>query len=81
MFIHEAVLEALLCGETLVAASDLVRHYDELITVDPQTHLAPIQEEFEVCFHQKSFKLYILIIILCNIRSFLINLFRVFVDS
>nr|XP_018671516.1 receptor-type tyrosine-protein phosphatase kappa isoform X2 [Ciona intestinalis] len=47
IFIHEAVLEALLCGETSVPAGDLVQHYDELITVDPQTHFAPIQEEFE----------------------------------
>uniref|UniRef100_H2Y4X8 protein-tyrosine-phosphatase n=1 Tax=Ciona savignyi TaxID=51511 RepID=H2Y4X8_CIOSA len=47
IFIHEAVLEALLCGETSVAANELVQHYDDLITVDPQTHFAPIQEEFE----------------------------------
>ena len=48
MFIHEAVLEALLCGETLVPSPELAQHYDDLITVDPQNHLAPIQEEFEV---------------------------------
>ncbi|CAK8689546.1 receptor-type tyrosine-protein phosphatase kappa-like isoform X2 [Clavelina lepadiformis] len=47
VFIHEAVLEALLCGETSVAADMLSQHYDDLITVDPQTHFAPIQEEFE----------------------------------
>nr|CAB3265301.1 receptor-type tyrosine-protein phosphatase kappa [Phallusia mammillata] len=47
VFIHEAVLEALLCGETSVSAEMLVQHYDDLITVDPQSHFAPIQEEFE----------------------------------
>lgn len=48
IFIHSAVLEALLCGITSVAASELRQHYDELITVDPQTQVAPVQEEFEV---------------------------------
>lgn len=47
IFIHEAILEALLCGETAVDADRLGHHYDDLITVDPSTHLAPIQEEFE----------------------------------
>jgi len=48
VFVHEAVLEALLCGETSVPSLELAQHYDDLITVDPQTHFAPIQEEFEV---------------------------------
>ena len=59
MFIHEAVLEALLCGDTSVMAQDLAAHYDDLITVDMQTHFAPIQEEFEVsilCFGKWSFQ-------------------------
>lgn len=50
IFIHEAILEALLCGETAVDADRLGHHYDDLITVDPSTHLAPIQEEFEVSY-------------------------------
>lgn len=47
IFIHNAVLEVLLCGDTLVAAHDLRQHYDDLITVDEQTQIAPVQEEFE----------------------------------
>lgn len=50
VFVHEAVLEVLLCGDTLVAAADLRQHYDDLITVDEQTQIAPVQEEFEVIF-------------------------------
>uniref|UniRef100_H2Y4Y0 protein-tyrosine-phosphatase n=1 Tax=Ciona savignyi TaxID=51511 RepID=H2Y4Y0_CIOSA len=57
IFIHEAVLEALLCGETSVAANELVQHYDDLITVDPQTHFAPIQEEFESFSERNAFLL------------------------
>lgn len=48
IFIHNAVLEVLLCGDTLVAAQDLRQHYDDLITVDEQSQIAPVQEEFEV---------------------------------
>jgi len=45
IFLHDALLEAVLCGETGVSAQELARHYDNLITVSNGN--APIQEEFE----------------------------------
>ena len=45
IFLHDALLEAVLCGETGVTSIDLTRHYDQLITVS--NGAAPIQEEFE----------------------------------
>lgn len=45
IFLHESLLEAVLCGETGVASLDLNSHYDNLITVTGGA--APIQEEFE----------------------------------
>ena len=45
IFLHDALLEAVLCGETGVTSNDLGRHYDQLITVNNGS--APIQEEFE----------------------------------
>ena len=48
VFIHESVLEALICGETSVTPDQLALHYDEIISLDDVTGLAPIQDEFEV---------------------------------
>ncbi|CAG5080131.1 Oidioi.mRNA.OKI2018_I69.PAR.g9482.t1.cds [Oikopleura dioica] len=45
IFLHDSLLEAVLCGETGVQAMDLSSHYDNLITVTGGG--APIQEEFE----------------------------------
>lgn len=47
VFIHEAILEALICGETSVVPDQLGAHYDEIITVDVVSSMAPIQDEFE----------------------------------
>jgi len=47
IFIHESVLEALICGETSVTPDQLALHYDEIISLDDVTGLAPIQDEFE----------------------------------
>jgi len=47
VFIHESVLEALICGETSVTPDQLALHYDEIISLDDDTGLAPIQDEFE----------------------------------
>ena len=32
IFLHDSLLEAVLCGETGVTSNELSRHYDQLIT-------------------------------------------------
>ena len=46
-WLHDAALEAVLCGDTCVYGMDLTSHYDHLITLDPVCGQAPIVEEFE----------------------------------
>ena len=46
-WLHDAALEAVLCGDTCVNGTDLTNHYDHLITFDPICGQAPIVEEFE----------------------------------
>ena len=46
-WLHDAALEAVLCGDTCVYGMDLTNHYDHLITFDPVCGQAPIVEEFE----------------------------------
>ena len=46
-WLHDAALEAVLCGDTCVYGSDLTSHYDHLITYDNVCGQAPIIEEFE----------------------------------
>ena len=61
IFLHDSLLEAVLCGETGVTSNELSRHYDQLITgksyhprdlhssnfILVSNGNAPIQEEFE----------------------------------
>ena len=42
IFLHDSLLEAVLCGETGVTSNELSRHYDQLITGKGHDHMAVI---------------------------------------
>uniref|UniRef100_A0A6I8SRJ4 protein-tyrosine-phosphatase n=1 Tax=Xenopus tropicalis TaxID=8364 RepID=A0A6I8SRJ4_XENTR len=46
VFIHDAILEACLCGDTAILASQVRSVYYEMNKVDPQTNSSQIKEEF-----------------------------------
>ncbi|XP_055084643.1 protein tyrosine phosphatase receptor type Ma isoform X3 [Periophthalmus magnuspinnatus] len=46
VFIHDAILEACLCGDTTIPASQLRSVYYDMNRLDPQTNSSPIKEEF-----------------------------------
>lgn len=48
MFIHDAILEACLCGDTTIPASQLRSVYYDMNRLDPQTNSSQIKEEFRV---------------------------------
>lgn len=50
VFIHDAILEACLCGDTAVPASQLRSVYYEMNRLDPQTNSSQIKEEFRVMY-------------------------------
>ncbi|KAJ3595687.1 hypothetical protein NHX12_004990 [Muraenolepis orangiensis] len=46
VFIHDAILEACLCGDTAIPANQLRSVYYDMNRLDPQTNSSPIKEEF-----------------------------------
>ncbi|CAL8369624.1 unnamed protein product [Boreogadus saida] len=46
VFIHDAILEACLCGDTTLPANQLRSVYYDMNRLDPQTNSSPIKEEF-----------------------------------
>lgn len=48
MFIHDAILEACLCGETAIPMNEFAVAYKELLRVDSQSNSSPLREEFQV---------------------------------
>ncbi|XP_059357007.1 receptor-type tyrosine-protein phosphatase mu-like isoform X2 [Carassius carassius] len=46
VFIHDAILEACLCGDTTIPANQLRSVYYDMNRLDPQTNSSPIKEEF-----------------------------------
>ncbi|TSP09130.1 Receptor-type tyrosine-protein phosphatase mu [Bagarius yarrelli] len=46
VFIHDAILEACLCGDTTVPANQLRSVYYDMNRLDSQTNTSPIKEEF-----------------------------------
>ena len=48
MFIHDAILEKVRCGDTQVSATDLRQVLKKMQKMDPSTHKTMLQEQFEV---------------------------------
>ncbi|XP_048850224.1 receptor-type tyrosine-protein phosphatase U-like isoform X2 [Brienomyrus brachyistius] len=47
VFIHEAILEACLCGETAIPLAEFAASYTEMLRVDPQSNSSHLREEFQ----------------------------------
>ena len=48
MFIHDAILEACLCGETAIVVNEFALTYKEMLKVDSQSNTSQLREEFQV---------------------------------
>lgn len=48
VFIHDAILEACLCGETAVPVAEFALTYKEMLKVDTQSNTSQLREEFQV---------------------------------
>ena len=48
MFIHDAILESITCGNTQLSASDLQRAVTKLSQRDPNTQLTGYEQQFKV---------------------------------
>ncbi|XP_048468879.1 receptor-type tyrosine-protein phosphatase U-like [Rhincodon typus] len=48
VFIHNAILEAHLCGDTSISVEKFKSTYEEMIRVDPQNNSSKLNEEFQV---------------------------------
>uniref|UniRef100_A0A673LLD6 Receptor-type tyrosine-protein phosphatase U n=1 Tax=Sinocyclocheilus rhinocerous TaxID=307959 RepID=A0A673LLD6_9TELE len=48
IFIHDAILEACLCGETAIPISEFALTYKDMLSVDSQTNTSQLREEFQV---------------------------------
>uniref|UniRef100_A0A4W3K7Z2 Protein tyrosine phosphatase receptor type Ub n=1 Tax=Callorhinchus milii TaxID=7868 RepID=A0A4W3K7Z2_CALMI len=47
IFIHDAILEACLCGDTSIPACELKPTYKEMVKIDPQSNSSQLKEEFQ----------------------------------
>ncbi|KAK3525234.1 hypothetical protein QTP86_024949 [Hemibagrus guttatus] len=47
VFIHDAILEACLCGETAIPVSDFALTYKDILRVDTQSNTSQLREEFQ----------------------------------
>uniref|UniRef100_A0A663LR79 Receptor-type tyrosine-protein phosphatase U n=1 Tax=Athene cunicularia TaxID=194338 RepID=A0A663LR79_ATHCN len=47
VFIHDAILEACLCGETSIPASEFKPTYKEMVRIEPQSNSSQLREEQE----------------------------------
>ncbi|XP_038164883.1 receptor-type tyrosine-protein phosphatase U-like isoform X2 [Cyprinodon tularosa] len=47
VFIHDAILEACLCGETSIPVSEFALTYKEMLKVDSQSNTSQLKEEFQ----------------------------------
>lgn len=48
-FIHDAVLESLICGETQIPAQNLPKAMKQLESIDPKSGKSGYEVQFEVC--------------------------------
>ncbi|KAJ3609318.1 hypothetical protein NHX12_023841 [Muraenolepis orangiensis] len=49
VFIHDAILEACLCGETAISVNEYALTYTEMLKVDSQSNTSQLREEFQEC--------------------------------
>lgn len=49
MFIHDAVLESLVCGNTQIPADDFRTTFEALKQTQPDTNESGFQAQFNVC--------------------------------
>ncbi|XP_043945675.1 receptor-type tyrosine-protein phosphatase U [Protopterus annectens] len=47
VFIHDAILEACLCGDTVIPVSEFKPAYKEMLRIDPQSNSSQLREEFQ----------------------------------
>ncbi|XP_039675910.1 receptor-type tyrosine-protein phosphatase U-like isoform X3 [Perca fluviatilis] len=47
VFIHDAILEACLCGETAIVVNEFALTYKEMLKVDSQSNTSQLREEFQ----------------------------------
>lgn len=48
MFVHDAILEACLCGNTAIPVCEFRSIYYNISRLDPQTNSSQIKDEFQV---------------------------------
>lgn len=48
VFIHDAILEACLCGETSIPVAEFALSYKDMLKVDTQSNTSQLREEFQV---------------------------------
>ena len=48
VFIHDAILEACLCGDTSILVNEFALTYKDLLRVDSQSNSSQLREEFQV---------------------------------
>ncbi|XP_030073209.1 receptor-type tyrosine-protein phosphatase U isoform X2 [Microcaecilia unicolor] len=48
IFIHDAILEACLCGDTAIPVAEFKQTYKEMIKIDPQSNSSQLRDEFQV---------------------------------
>lgn len=48
MFVHDAILEACLCGNTAIPVCEFRAIYYNISRLDPQTNSSQIKDEFQV---------------------------------
>lgn len=61
IFIHDAILEACLCGETAILVNEFAVTYKEMLRVDSQSNSSPLREEFQVRLMDPLFTVNVLI--------------------
>ncbi|XP_041068540.1 receptor-type tyrosine-protein phosphatase U isoform X1 [Carcharodon carcharias] len=47
IFIHDAILEACLCGDTSISVCEFKSTYKEMVRIDPQSNSSQLKEEFQ----------------------------------
>ena len=49
MFVHDAILEALTCGDTQIDTNIFKKKFKEMNEYNRQTHLTEFETQFRVC--------------------------------